>query len=725
MATQYSKYIGELILYLQEDQKTNNPKLWQSINNLVKYKKAKYNRKLFDPITGKGVIDDIEVAQDKFINSLCSFGLTKDEVVYILSSDPTKIKEIKLSSFTKEQDQELIQKEYDFGYLLKRIEKENAQDKTKRGLATLLNIPNKYFPTAKGKGEKAESHILEWPSDIAEITWLNLPRSQKGKLIIDLWMNKDNSEYSEFTKLNFVTIERLFQYYTIQDHKQTEIDGQIEKDSAILKKDNKYEKILKYSNKETQCDNAPAFFGKQSDSDIWQYAKNENPGYFSALSEYSAINDILNKIETIIKDTATPAGKKKYFDQLIKAIEIFDFTTLGSSRDDLKQWLFDEVVSFLDLWTVFRKKHLNITLEGPPGSGKTTIAEGLGPIFSKLGILLIGKYKIVSRSDLVGQYIGETANKVKGILNSMMESVLFIDEAYAIACSNPITSSNDTNIQFDQYGIEAINEIVNFLDKNSGSVMIIAAGYERDMQSCFFGANVGIERRFPKRYRLVDMPADDLSNIFINRLKDTVQNTNIDETLTQGAQICINQLFQETPMYWVNQSGDMINLAAIIAGKKAARNQPLDAIDIYNTITEMFSTKDLSRMQNLPQQIEQEKMANWGINKIQSFLNDQSYLSEQELETLKSMLTTGDRIEKLVSSDIDWMDPASKYNLIETIKEEKKRSNLKIKDFFNTKSNEYCNKPRPPPPQQPGGIMNAIFGPRSAAQSQRRSNRFQ
>jgi hypothetical protein len=209
-------------------------------------------------------------------------------------------------------------------------------------------------------------------------------------------------------------------------------------------------------------------------------------------------------------------------------------------------------------------------------------------------------------------------------------------------------------------------------------------------------------------------------------LRDTVQNTNIDETLTQGAQICINQLFQETPMYWVNQSGDMINLAAIIAGKKAARNQPLDAIDIYNTITEMFSTKDLSRMQNLPQQIEQDKIANWGINKIQSFLNDQTYLSEQELETLKSMLTTGERIEKLVPSDIDWMDPASKYNLIETIKEEKKRSNLKIKDFFNTKSNEYCNKPRPPPPQQPGGIMNAIFGSRSAALSQpRRSNRFQ
>ena len=87
-----SEYIARLVQHLR----SNEDKLWNSITQLVKYKKDKYSRKLYNPLSGQGIIKDIETAQDKYITTLCKFGLKKEELIYILSDNPTHINEIKL-----------------------------------------------------------------------------------------------------------------------------------------------------------------------------------------------------------------------------------------------------------------------------------------------------------------------------------------------------------------------------------------------------------------------------------------------------------------------------------------------------------------------------------------------------------------------------------------------------------------------------------------------------
>jgi len=703
---EHSGPIARLIQLLHE----NEDKLWASITQLVKYKKDKYSRKLYNPLSGQGIIKDIETAQDKYIDTLCKFGLKKEELVYILSDNPTHINEIKIDVLSSADEQSLSLLEFDFAYAIRTIKKNSILDITKQALAALLRIdlpdptessednsenntpvqqrkirnePKKQ-PKPKVPKVTKTSKRVAWPGEEAERAWLNLTRREKQRILTEMWINRD--PYEEFVTLEEKLIEPLYQRYQQMQYLQDNVSAILERDSTALQRDGKFEKISKYANEETQCRGIPAFFGNQAQNDVWEYARAENSEYFTALQEYTTVKDILTKIDAILQTIATPQGKRVYLEKLIETIVQFDQAV--TSRTDLKQWLYNEVKAFLDLWQVFRTKHLNLSLEGPPGSGKTTIAERLGPIFSRLGILLLGKYRIVSTSDLVGQYVGETANKVKGILTSMLESVLFIDEAYAVACRNPIPQEGPPGqIIYDQYGIEAINELVNFLDKNAGNIMVIVAGYQRDMQYCFFGANSGLERRFPKRYILVDMPAQDLRKVLLNRLRNII-NEPTSSTLTPSAQSCVERVFDATPMYWINQAGDMNNLAEKLAAQKASKGAPLTDADVNETILEMFQNKDLSRMQTLPRTV--DRMENWSVDRIQTFLDKQTYLLPEEKDALGQMLKTGDRLASLTSDDVYWLNPVSEYNLIATINEEKGKTAKRIKDFFNDQVQEYC-----------------------------------
>jgi SpoVK/Ycf46/Vps4 family AAA+-type ATPase len=163
---------------------------------------------------------------------------------------------------------------------------------------------------------------------------------------------------------------------------------------------------------------------------------------------------------------------------------------------------------------------MHTVIYGPPGTGKTEIAKIIGSIFSKLGILTKGTFKKVTRSDLVAGYLGQTAIKTKDVIKECLGGVLFIDEAYALGNQE----------KRDSFSKECIDTLCEALSDYKDNLMVIIAGYETDLNDCFFKYNQGLTSRFTWRFKIDDYNAAELYNIFIKKINDSgwiLDNSNI------------------------------------------------------------------------------------------------------------------------------------------------------------------------------------------------------
>lgn len=129
---------------------------------------------------------------------------------------------------------------------------------------------------------------------------------------------------------------------------------------------------------------------------------------------------------------------------------------------------------------------LNMVFEGPPGTGKTTIAKLLGRIYRQMGLLPSGHVVECARDDLVGRYIGHTAVNTRAQIEKAMGGILFIDEAYSLY------HGGDDNRDF---GREAIDTLVEAMTRNVGSFAVVLAGYPKEMED-MLSANPGLRSRF-------------------------------------------------------------------------------------------------------------------------------------------------------------------------------------------------------------------------------------
>lgn len=131
------------------------------------------------------------------------------------------------------------------------------------------------------------------------------------------------------------------------------------------------------------------------------------------------------------------------------------------------------------------KRTLHMAFLGNPGTGKTTVARIIGHIYNKLGLLSTGKFLEVSRTDLIAGYQGQTALKVKKVIEDARGGVLFIDEAYSIT----------ENEHSDSYGRECLTELTKGLEDYREDLVVIVAGYKEPMIN-FFASNPGLKSRF-------------------------------------------------------------------------------------------------------------------------------------------------------------------------------------------------------------------------------------
>lgn len=153
---------------------------------------------------------------------------------------------------------------------------------------------------------------------------------------------------------------------------------------------------------------------------------------------------------------------------------------------------------------------LHLVFSGNPGTGKTTVARLISKIYYKIGVLSKGQFVEIDRLGLVGGYVGQTAIKVKEVVDSAIGGVLFIDEAYSL------TSNKDNN----DYGKEAIDTLLKLMEDNRDDLIVIVAGYTNLMEE-FLESNPGLKSRFNKYIYFEDYNPKELFEIYQKMCNDS------------------------------------------------------------------------------------------------------------------------------------------------------------------------------------------------------------
>ena len=179
----------------------------------------------------------------------------------------------------------------------------------------------------------------------------------------------------------------------------------------------------------------------------------------------------------------------------------------------LKNAIVDQILYFIQEFHKLSRNSndfMHTVIYGPPGTGKTETAKIIGKIFSKLGILSKNYFKKVTRADLIAGYLGQTALKTRDVIKDAVGGVLFIDEAYALGNSE----------KRDSFAKECIDTLCEGLSDNKDNLMVIIAGYEKELKECFFAYNQGLDSRFNWRFNTDDYSYEELYLIFKKKVND-------------------------------------------------------------------------------------------------------------------------------------------------------------------------------------------------------------
>ncbi|MEU9573196.1 AAA family ATPase [Streptomyces massasporeus] len=149
----------------------------------------------------------------------------------------------------------------------------------------------------------------------------------------------------------------------------------------------------------------------------------------------------------------------------------------------------------------------NMLFVGPPGTGKTTVARAVGAMFHALGLLRKGHVVETTRADLVAEYVGQTAPRVRAAVHRALDGVLFIDEAYSLTDGSGIQAN---------FGKEAIDTLVREMEHWNDRLVVIAAGYPHEMKA-FLRSNSGLASRFTERVEFPPYSTEELVEVLRRR----------------------------------------------------------------------------------------------------------------------------------------------------------------------------------------------------------------
>lgn len=235
---------------------------------------------------------------------------------------------------------------------------------------------------------------------------------------------------------------------------------------------------------------------------------------------------VRNLMDEAVREKAFRTGDETVCEEELTTLTSEDFGVdlKFTARDSIKEYetqleslvgldnvksLIKDILNTVEL--IHRKKEMGINCEdvslnmifsGNPGTGKTTVARIVGKILKAMGILKKGHMVEVTRSDLVGQYVGQTGPKTLEKIKEAYGGILFIDEAYTLNSG----SEND-------FGSEAIGTLIKEMEDNRDKLIVIMAGYTKEMKE-LLNINPGLESRIKFNIQFNDYSGDELFKIF-------------------------------------------------------------------------------------------------------------------------------------------------------------------------------------------------------------------
>lgn len=233
------------------------------------------------------------------------------------------------------------------------------------------------------------------------------------------------------------------------------------------------------------------------------------------------INDVLKSIKSI-KDIIKLESKwlsikhNKVLQRLYNLITPLKQLNNMIGLDNVKESIFKKIIYYVR--NPNNEEYLHTVIAGPPGVGKTELAKIYARIFVNLGILKNETFIEAKRDDLVGKYLGQTAPKTRELLEKALGGVLFLDEAYSLGNEE----------KRDSFSKEAIDMINQYLSEKKNDLMVIIAGYDEELDKCFFSYNPGLKRRFSSYYKIESYNYEELIDIFNIKIKSTKYVNKID-----------------------------------------------------------------------------------------------------------------------------------------------------------------------------------------------------
>ena len=199
-----------------------------------------------------------------------------------------------------------------------------------------------------------------------------------------------------------------------------------------------------------------------------------------------------------------------------------------------------------NLGLVAENPKIHLVLTGNPGTGKTTVARILGKLFHAMQLLPSDKVVETAGLDMTAGYVGQTKDKVNELCDKAMGGVLFIDEAYYLAGQDGASNS---------FGSEAVGTLLKRMEDERGKFVVIAAGYQNEMQN-FLRMNPGLDSRFGHKIHIEDYTSEELFNILLLQMKKANFVFSVDDNAEKIAQNAIKELCK-------NKTKDFSNARAV------------------------------------------------------------------------------------------------------------------------------------------------------------------
>jgi len=358
---------------------------------------------------------------------------------------------------------------------------------------------------------------------------------------INLKVKQADKAYLEELKVKVTELEN-------NDYNIKKLEADINDDEFVKKAIEAHIKALEYKAKN---------YEKLNKID-WMGAKKEKDPKSFSIDLNEVITNMLKLINSKIKELKTNKDAiQDKRDDLLNILYNKDngiATIQGTSRENIRISLIKNIYMFFKIPTFSFKAFNNFMITGSAGSGKTKLASVIAFIMNNLGILATNSLVVATKQNLIGEFIGQSAPKTRNLLASALEGVIFIDEAYTLT---PCKKDKDN------FSEEAIGELINFIDKFIGCLVIIVAGYKDKMNDCFLPFNEGLSRRFPKVIDLIPYSSRDLFKIFETFLNDSIEVETIFNKKQREYIKSIISTLNDMNIF-NNQAGDMLNLSKII-----------------------------------------------------------------------------------------------------------------------------------------------------------------